>query len=358
MILSKKTALHSNCILVNGANRSVICDLQLQQLHFIPNSLHDLLDEHLGKTIEEIKKYYDNKYDDIIDDYFKYLEEKECVFFTNTPERFPPMNLEWDYPHQLSNAIIDVDSDSDFNISNVLGQLDDLKCKNVQFRFFSQVKKKQIISILSYLKKNKSIIVSVELYLKSNDWTDKNNLFKIYSQYPRLSQFIVYKANFNDIISIGDKNLIYTKQNVDSELHCGKISMQYFSINLKTFTESKNFNSCLNRKIGIDKKGNIKNCPSMQKSYGNVKDTSLKEVVKLEDFTNIWDIKKDQIEICKDCEYRYICTDCRAYRDNPEDVKSKPLKCGYDPYNNQWEEWSKNPLKNKAIDYYGLTEII
>jgi len=67
-------------------------------------------------------------------------------------------------------------------------------------------------------------------------------------------------------------------------------------------------------------------------------------------------ITKDQINICKDCEYRYFCTDCRAYKEDPDDNFSKPLKCGYDPYQGQWEKWSKNPLKQKTIKFYGLEE--
>jgi SPASM domain peptide maturase of grasp-with-spasm system len=352
--LNKKVILNSNCILVKGANRAVICDLQLQQMHFIPMSLYDLLYNHSGKTINQIKECYENKYDDIIDDY---LEEKDCVFYTNTPENFPPINLEWDYPSKLSNAIIDVDSSSNFNILNVIDQLNELRCKNIQLRFFCEKEKEEIISILKYIKDKISIIISVELYLKSCEWTTKSTLSNIYSKYQRLTQCIIYNAKSNDITSFGDKNLIYSKQNINSEIHCGKISMQYFSINLKTFTESKHFNSCLNRKIGIDKNGNIKNCPSMQHSYGNVKKTLLNDVINRKNYQDIWNINKDQIETCKDCEYRYVCTDCRAYIETPENIKSKPLKCGYNPYTNEWEKWSDNPLKSKAIKYYGLTEI-
>jgi hypothetical protein len=68
--------------------------------------------------------------------------------------------------------------------------------------------------------------------------------------------------------------------------------------------------------------------------------------------------KKDQIEVCKDCEFRYICTGCRAYLEDPEDIHSKPLKCGYNPYTCEWEEWSTNPLKQKAIEHYGMQELV
>lgn len=353
--MNKKTALYSNCVLVNGFSRSVICDLQLQQIHYFPNSLYNLLNEHLGKTIEDIKSAYENKFDSTIEDYFRFLEEKECIFYTDYPERFPPLNLEWDYPHKISNAVIDYNDESGFDIISALNQLDDLKCKYIQLRFYSSVTKKKIIDILEYLKNKKSIISSVELYLKDSEWTFEGNIKDMFLKYPRLSECAVHSAKLKENISIGSKYLIYTTQNLASESHCGRISMQYFSINLKTYTEAKNYNSCLNKKIAVDKNGEIKNCPSMKESFGNIEDTLLKDAINNKEFRKKWGIKKDQIDVCKDCEYRYICTDCRAYTD--ENDYSKPLKCGYDPYTNTWEHWSDNSLKKSSIEFYGLTEL-
>lgn len=87
----------------------------------------------------------------------------------------------------------------------------------------------------------------------------------------------------------------------------------------------------------------------MPESFGNIHNTSLENVIKNPEFKKYWNITKDHIETCKDCEFRYICTDCRAFTDKTHNKDgldtSKPLKCGYDPYTNKWEDWSKNPLK-------------
>jgi SPASM domain peptide maturase of grasp-with-spasm system len=120
------------------------------------------------------------------------------------------------------------------------------------------------------------------------------------------------------------------------------------------FTESQNYNTCLNRKISIDLDGEIKNCPSMRESFGNIENTPLQQALNKTGFKKYWNIDKDKITVCKDCEFRHICTDCRAYIENPEDIYSKPLKCGYNPYTAEWEEWSTNPIKQKAIEYYNL----
>jgi hypothetical protein len=47
-------------------------------------------------------------------------------------------------------------------------------------------------------------------------------------------------------------------------------------------------------------------------------------------------VRKDDIEVCKDCEFRYICTDCRIFKNDSNDIYSKPKKCNYDPYTNTW----------------------
>jgi len=100
----------------------------------------------------------------------------------------------------------------------------------------------------------------------------------------------------------------------------------------------------------------------MSQSYGNIKDTTLQEALDHPDFKQHWNITKDKIHVCIPIaigsEFRHICTDCRAYIEAPEDILSKPLKCGYNPYTGEWSEWSTNPLKQKAIQYYGMEEMV
>src|SRR5690606_33532331 len=71
-------------------------------------------------------------------------------------------------------------------------------------------------------------------------------------------------------------------------INCGIIETSYFTNDLQHITESQRHNTCLNRKIAIDAEGNIKNCPSMAKSYGNIKDTKLIDVVNNPEFQKLW----------------------------------------------------------------------
>ena len=80
-----------------------------------------------------------------------------------------------------------------------------------------------------------------------------------------------------------------------------------------------------------------RNCPSSKESFGTIQSGQriLNAVIEPE-FKKSWSINKDQIEVCKDCEFRYICTDCRVFLQDSNNIYSKPLKCGYSPYNLEW----------------------
>ncbi len=74
----------------------------------------------------------------------------------------------------------------------------------------------------------------------------------------------------------------------------------------------------------------------MKKIYGHIAKDNILDILKNKDFQKVATIRKDDIEICQDCEFRYICMDCRAYTLDENNGFSKPKKCNYDPYQNKW----------------------
>lgn len=242
---------------------------------------------------------------------------------------------------------------------NIVYQIENLNCKYLEIRYFNCLPIGLLI-LLDELLKIDSIVHSINIIIDQN-FTDISFLEDLAKTNLRLKHFTVYNAKKNNSVALIE-NFTFLKHDISTNLHCGKIKKEYFSPNISTYTESQQHNTCLNRKISIDKDGNIKNCPSMPQSFGNIKDTTLEEALNHKDFKKYWNVNKDMIAVCKDCEFRHICTDCRAYTertDFEDDVDlSKPLKCGYNPYTNVWEEWSTNPLKQKAIEYYGMQDLI
>ena len=168
---------------------------------------------------------------------------------------------------------------------------------------------------------------------------DLATLDRVLRRYKRITQIYVHStADHDEVIRIGVQTTVqYTRERITSESCCGNVSPRYFSCNLETFTESIRFNSCLHRKIGIDAHGVIRNCPAMPRSYGNVHSTSLASVVATDAFQAPGKTNKDQIAICQDCEFRYVCHDCRVFISDPDQPLSKPSKCRYNPYEGRWE---------------------
>jgi SPASM domain peptide maturase of grasp-with-spasm system len=250
--------------------------------------------------------------------------------------------------------VVDIDLLGQIDLDKILLQMEKLLCGNLEIRFYKIISKKQLedtlIKVSQYTVNNLFLTLPLNTEFSSEYI---NNLLEKFN----FVQYIHFYASIKNSIEINKLSatqIIHNTKNFIPEKECGQICQNLFNLSKKHYFESLNKNTCLNKKISIDINGNIKNCPSMKVNFGNIADSSLIQVLDDTSFKRLWEIKKDNIAICKDCEFRNICTDCRAFIEKPDDIYSKPLKCGYDPYTNKWDEWSTNPLKQKSIQYYKL----
>jgi SPASM domain peptide maturase of grasp-with-spasm system len=329
-------SLFACCVPVKGARRSVVCDLQRQSFQFIPNGLYEILTEHAGKSIAEIQAIYEHEYDEEIEEYFAFLLHHELGFWCSDPDRFPALDLTWETPERITNAILDVDERSDHDYGKILGELDDLGCKALEVRCFHGCTLGELRAILEAARFGR--LRSIDLLVGYSPELSSDVLDNLFKEHRRLSSIVVHSAPESRRFPLTRTGvaLEYRTEVVDSPRCCGKIHPGYFVVDIETFAEAQRHNTCLNRKISVDARGEIRNCPSMPRSYGNVREVPLHSALAQRDFAALWTINKDQIAICKDCEFRYICTDCRAYLQDAEDLYSKPSKCTYDPYTAEW----------------------
>lgn len=334
--MSQVFQLYACCVPVKGAARSTVCDVQRRRYFFIPNGLYDILIEHEGKTLDEIKAAFDHAYDDVIDEYFEFLEAQNLGFWTDEPERFPELDMTWERPERITNAIIDVDVESTHDYAGLVDQLDDLRCKELQLRFFDPINPDAFVEVLGAT--SGSRLRHVEAILPARPEYTTRRLRELCDTHQRLGHLSFYGAEEDAMETIGGTQVSYRTDVVDGPSCCGQVHSDYFIADVEVFTEAQQFNTCLNRKISVDARGEIRNCPSMQQSFGNVADTSLHSALLHRDFKALWEINKDQVDVCKDCEFRYVCTDCRAYIEDPDDLYSKPSKCSYDPYTATWAD--------------------
>lgn len=281
----------------------------------------------------------------MIDYYFSFLVENELGFYCDNPSEFPDIKLDWHVPSEITNAIIEYDNPNNYDLIDLIDQIQDLGCKFIEFRVYRKISLEEIKNILCLFDETK--IRNISLYVAYIHNFSSESIKEIFLRFQRVSDINIHSAPDDFKINAELSSIVRVSNEVmTNNSHCGAVSPDYFSIDLRMFSESLTYNSCLNKKLSVDIEGNIKNCPSLAEKYGNLKNITLVDVLNQKKFKKKWSITKDQIEVCKVCEFRYICTDCRAYIEQPDNLYSKPLKCGYDPFTGAWTEWSTKTLKS------------
>ncbi len=338
-IKEKYLYIFSDCFLVKGFTRTMIFDISKRRIFFVNNSYYDLIENYRNHTIGSILIRLENQ--DDIKEYSKFIDyilKNDLGAIVDDIKRFPKINIEWDAPYDILNAIIDI-RNKIHPFKKIFYELDQLNCPYIQIRVYRSISAKELNVILSDTKNCN--FRHIELILKSNNEHSYNEYIEILQQFPLCSiVFHSQKKSISDAViqKLRLYGIQFTAQEIISNECCGIINKESLALrDLQGFIENMKYNSCLNRKISIDEEGNIKNCPSMKYSFGHIEKISLQKIYNREDFTKVGQITKDQIDVCKDCEYRYVCSDCRAIVSEPNNLYSKPKKCGYDPYKGKWE---------------------
>jgi SPASM domain peptide maturase of grasp-with-spasm system len=217
---------------------------------------------------------------------------------------------------------------------NLFQDLSNFNCACVQIRTFDTVKLDSLERLIGHSLNTR--IKEIRLVLEyrkamTDDWI--NNLINTHKRISEMLFFNSVECRTERRMGV---DITYLQAVSLTANDCGAICASAFTISLQHLTESIKFNTCLNRKISVDSKGFIKNCPSQDTNYGHLRDVNLKDVAENKLFQSLWKMKKDDIKVCKDCEHRHICTDCRIFISDPNDPLSKPSKCNYDPYTSSW----------------------
>ena len=100
-----------------------------------------------------------------------------------------------------------------------------------------------------------------------------------------------------------------------------------------------NYNSCWGSVIAVTGDGNIRPCVHSETIIGRIEE-ELRDIDGLiEKMNPFWTVSKDKVERCRDCEFRYICFDCRekAMRESGRMDGANPL-CRYNPHTGEWND--------------------
>ncbi len=335
--MNKKFYVFASCMIVKGAAQSIIYDLQRKSYEYIPNVLHDILIEYNGKTIQHIVDDYGEENKEVIVEYFEYLLQHEFIFFSDFgTESFPKMDLTWYSPFQISTLIIDVSEKTFSLLEKIYNEVEALGCGAISFRFL------EVKNYSLYFEKTMQIFAksrcrSFELFIPFDSTKNVEYFNKLTIQNNRIYSIHVYDAHERKVEILDEIKtplFYHTETLVANSPHVS--NMSNFLVNKDMFMESQHHNTFFNRKIYINQEAEIKNAPNCEEVFGNANQDALESILKEAEFQKYWNVKKDIILVCKDCEYRYMCTSDKKPLKKENGLWELEEKCAYNPYEAEW----------------------
>jgi SPASM domain peptide maturase of grasp-with-spasm system len=327
--------------MVKGYKRSAIYDFPRYQMTFFPNDVIDFCRTNNKKQISKILSFYSKNDRETIIDYIEALVEKEYAFLGSEQDEHCYLEIKnnWeDYSH-ISNIIILYDPKTNLDI--FISELDELNVSALQIILLEPIP--NIEYLLPIIKKIERLTYLEDYEIVLNDIihapsvTEFSNFVRLHTF--RLSLLLIGSQQATNWYEDRHKcTLVQTSQKINPCNSCGFVRFDNLVLNQVHFFESMLNNTCVNRKVCIDEHGNIKNCLALNKIYGNIYEDKLSHIASKKNFRELWKISKDKIDVCKDCEFRHACTDCRGFIKDPQNIYSQPSKCTYNPYIAKWAD--------------------
>jgi len=317
--------LFSDCIPVKGFTRSIIYDLTRKTYYLITNELYDFIRYSEGSTLEEIRNsnLIDSK---TLDIYLEFLTQRDLIAWIDIADKdqFPAIDLTWESPYELTSIIIEID-ENPYDWTTVSQTFfKDTNTPYVALNFLSLSSIEAIRKILDALQAHP--IRGVYLYIPFHKEFTKEVIIELSSNYEKIVHIEVYNSPIPENYQLKQATVATTKKD---QIVYGEASERNFHCNISNITEALNYNLFYNRKLILSEKAN-KNNPAVV-DYSNIQrsleNSQLKE---------LWEIKKDDVLVCSDCEYRYMCPDGRIPVKNKRGIWYFNNECHYNPYICKW----------------------
>ena len=115
-------------------------------------------------------------------------------------------------------------------------------------------------------------------------------------------------------------------------------SAHFTKISKERFDKAVFANTCWSGKIVISEDGSVYPCVFERDIVlGNVKEQSITEIIHSTTLENCWNHCFKKVNICKECEFRFACKDCRPLAKSIHgNLDEKNPRCTYDVYNGVW----------------------
>ncbi|WP_462282118.1 hypothetical protein [Salinivirga cyanobacteriivorans] len=294
--MGKYVKLFANCVPVKGKQKALIYDLQREKLHAIPLSFYELIGYFERYPIEEIYNELKGQRE-TLDKYFNFLEKQDLINYCTeeTKDLFQPLPKFWDSYSLCQNLVVEL-SKENFNNRRRLEQvIKAIKCENITL----------------YITENTDYIdySSLKEWIQTIDGLHNLSICITTCEFEKniIEEFKNLKI-FNSIIAY-DTNI---------EMHNEKCFVMeddqkplVMPPNINLYMESQFYHPYYNGRVVVDFRGRLKNNLLSSEDFGQIFEINnseeLKSIIQSEQFRKLAAIKRDLIDDCKHCEYRYCC---------------------------------------------------
>jgi len=319
--------LYASCVPVKGVNRGAIFDLQRGNIHFVPNILLELLDKFSDRQLFE--EYAEQK--KMLYKYFNYLYEQDLIFCTNTPLNFPSISKNnYFSPNYLDFLSVEINTIQPYKIA-LFERIDNLGVRELVLiqNNFNIDNIKEMLKLCEESKITGIVIITP--YLES---LKDEEISKIFNRNLRVLQWIFYGTS--QIKELNSK-IVFSKKTLANIL-CKRISsVNDFVVNTSAYIEALSYNLYFNKRAYITDNGFVKHTIDDSFTYGNIEKEEFKKIILSKKFQELWCITKNEIKICKNCEFRFVCPDNRIPVKENKKEYTQQTSCCYNPKTNMWK---------------------
>lgn len=313
----------SDTTLYSGYSRAIGIDFSRQRVYFFdPKLVSLLIDSKYCSSIESLSEKEPHLLP-LIEE----LVAKEIVFKTNSPELFP----------------------NEFFFEESFSLKETIHVKFIEFDEFILADLKKIINSFQIkagkfdLRKcSHEFITSIAAYFSDTTFESLEFLvnFNVSSDFIDFAQECTSKNGALLRISIDGLPNDFVFPEVSEVSFCDlDESFPKIVPSQKLFSETLFVNNFFHKKLFVNENGEIQTGENPDKTIGVIGKIgldSLEEIVLETNGTGLGIIQKDQISVCKDCEFRYICVDNRTPISRSKNDYFFESECPYNPYITKW----------------------
>jgi SPASM domain peptide maturase of grasp-with-spasm system len=309
--------------ITEGYLRSCIYDLNRSEYELVLKKCQYLVDQIERKNTKLIDSFFSKS--DM--EWVNFFLEKEYILSIpeNLFDNFTCLGLDFEQPNYINNSVVY----STNNLDVIIPYIDQLGCKHLHI--VCETESELIIMMRRYFITTNFHSLEVSLLLFENN---NEELLKICHEFPIISKIFVANENVKTRNTGGYfGNILRFKNKTDFT--------PTFVPRIETYLESQKHNLYFNKKLFIDKNGDIKNAKEVKSKSGNIKAVNLFDkllsLVESKRFQKYWFSHKGITDVCKDCEFRHMCVDNRLPIERSENDWFHKTECNYNPYIAKWE---------------------